>query len=114
MIYALKYLKGDISSFETGCYDFEAVAEYKDRIEDFDTTRYQKEYKSADELDKDYTFLGKFIFAALRQKSMVTNRIFTSGNLIAGFSVDFKSKGLQGIKEFFKLVKAAESEARDD
>lgn len=141
LIYALKYLRGDISSFETGHYDFEAVAEYKDEIEeifrkrqidsssdwkrfgerlsgheieDFDTTKYQKEYTGANDADKDDTFLGKFILAALRQKSMVTNRIFNSGNLVAGISVDFRSKGLQGIKEFFKLVTANDKEARDD
>ena len=145
LIYALKYLKGDISSFETGHYDYDAIAEYKDEIEgmflkrqidsssdwksfgeklsgheieDFDTNKYQKEYISADEADKDDTFLGKFILAALRQKSMVTNRIFNSGNLVAGISVDFRSKGLKGIKAFFKLVtdseKDTEKEARDD
>ena len=32
------------------------------------------------ELKKDRTFLGRFIIAALAQKSMVTNRIFQSGN----------------------------------
>ena len=145
LIYALKYLRGDISSFETGHYDYDAIAEYKDEIEgmflkrqidsssdwksfgeklsgheieDFDTNKYQKEYISADEADKDDTFLGKFILAALRQKSMVTNRIFNSGNLVAGISVDFRSKGLKGIKAFFKLVtdseKDTEKEARDD
>ena len=49
---------------------------------------------------------------------MVTNRIFNSGNLVAGISVDFRSKGLKGIKAFFKLVtdseKDTEKEARDD
>lgn len=141
LIYALKYLRGDISSFETGHYDFDAVADYKEEIEsiflkrqidsssdwksfgeklsgheieDFDTSKYQKEYTSADEADKDDTFLGKFILAALRQKSMVTNRIFNSGSLIAGISIDFRSNGLKGIKEFFKLITANEREARDD
>ena len=141
MIYALKYLRGDIKEFETDRYDYEAVAEYKDKIEemflkrqidsssdwkelgeslsgheieDFDSTKYHEEYRNAEDADKDDTFLGKFIFAALRQKSMVTNRIFNSGNLNAGFSVDFRDKGLQGIKEFFRLVKTGDKEARDD
>ena len=54
---------------------------------------------------QDDTFLGRFIIAALAQKSMVTNRIFTSGNPIAGASVDFGKSGFAGIKDFRKLLK---------
>ena len=36
---------------------------------------------------------------------MVTNRIFTSGNDLAGVSVDFNRRGFRGIKDFYKLVK---------
>ena len=59
----------------------------------------------AGEEDQDDTFLGKFILAALAQKSMVTNRIFSSGNLLAGLSVDFDKTGLTGIRDFHKLEK---------
>ena len=42
----------------------------------------------------------------MAQKSMVTNKIFKSGNLLAGFSVDFDKKGFRGIRDFVKLVEA--------
>ena len=131
MIYALKYLRGEVDVFETERYDFEAMEPYRERIEsiilrrqadasadwqafgeslsgqeieDFDVGKYQPEYMDADEKHKDDTFLGRFILAALAQKSMVTNRIFKSGNLTAGFSVDFRENGLAGIRDFARLV----------
>ena len=130
MVYALKCLKGG-KPFETERYDAEAIWPYKDDIihiltkrqtdacsdwkalaekisgcsvEDFDIEKYQKEYMDADESSRDETFLGQFFIAAMAQKSMVTNRIFTSGSLIAGFSVDFRKKGFAGIKDFQKLA----------
>jgi len=132
MIYAMKYLKGTISTFETGIYDEEAIRPYEERINeiltkrqsdasedwkrfgeelsgkeipDFDVMTYVEEYKNAE--DKDGTFLGRFILAALSQKSMVTNKIFTSGNSLAGFSIDYKKKGFGGIKDYLMLVKAS-------
>ena len=68
-------------------------------------TIYQDEYISADNNLKDTTFLGHFILAALSHKSLVTNKIFTSGNLLAGFSRDFSKQGFGGIKDFAKLLK---------
>ena len=130
MVYALKCLKAG-TRFETERYDAEAVWPYKDDIirilttrqtdacsdwkalaekisgcsvEDFDIEKYQKEYMDADESSRDETFLGQFFIAAMAQKSMVTNRIFTSGSLIAGFSIDFREKGFAGIKDFQKLA----------
>ena len=50
------------------------------------------------------TFLGRFILAAMAQKSMVTNKIFSSGNDLAGFSIDYSKKGFGGIKDYMKLV----------
>ena len=55
--------------------------------------------------ERDDSFLGRYIIAALAQKSMVTNRIFASGNMLAGISVDFSEKGFRGIRDFRKLVK---------
>ena len=131
MTYALRCLRtGD--AFETDVYDFDAVRPWEDdirsllekrqidasadwkalaekisgcEVEDFDMDKYQNEYLEADKESKDGTFLGRFIIAALAQKSMVTNRIFTSGNPIAGVSVDFGKSGFSGIKDFRKLVK---------
>ena len=40
----------------------------------------------------------------MAQKSMVTNRIFRSGSLLAGFSVDFGEKGFRGIRDYRKLL----------
>ena len=133
MIYALRYLRGDIPVFETEQYDMEtpapwgaeirrilekrqpdACADWKAlgeaisgrEIEDFDLGRYQAEYRRASKREKDDTFLGRFFLAAMAQKSMVTNKIFKSGNLLAGFSVDFDKKGFRGIRDFVKLVEA--------
>ena len=44
---------------------------------------------------------------------MVTNKIFKSGNLTAGFSVDFSEKGFQGIKDFMELLEYAVKEEKD-
>lgn len=131
MIYAMKCLRtGEV--FVTQRYDVEAIAPWEadiramltrrqldacadwkalgermsgETIEDFDLKKYQKEYVDAVPDQKDDTFLGKFILAALAQKSMVTNRIFKSGNILAGFSVDYDQLGLKGIRDYFKLVK---------
>ena len=40
----------------------------------------------------------------MAQKSMVTNKIFRSGNLLAGHSVDFAEKGFRGIRDYRKLL----------
>ncbi len=133
MVYALRYLHGDIQTFEKDTYDSEKVAPYEARIkailikrqgepgaskdwkalgeelsgctiDDFDIERYQDEYTGAEKEQKDSTFLGKFILAALSQKSMVTNRIFKSGNKLAGYSIEYKKKGFRGNRDFKGLV----------
>lgn len=138
MVYALRSLKYEGGNFETGIYNFEAVKPYRDIIDeiilkrqidacadwkafaeslsgqsipDFDIEQYQTEYMEADEKDKNDTFLGRFFIAALAQKSMVTNRIFSSGNKLAGVSVDYKKKGFRGIADFRMLEKAAREES---
>ena len=133
MVYALKYLNGREEEFVKDTYDSDSVdlhekeirailakrqpnccEEWKAfgeelsgcKIEDFDISRYQQEYKSAPTSEKDGTFLGKYIIASLKQKSMVTNKIFMSGNLLAGISVDYKEKGLKGIRDYFRIIEA--------
>ena len=140
MIYAMKYLRGINPEFEIGQYDTEAVAPWEDEIRailekrqtdacadwkalgeklsgreirPFDLDRYQGEYMSLPEQEKDDSFLGRFFLAAMAQKSMVTNKIFKSGNLLAGFSVDYAEKGFQGIRDFVKLIEAAVKEGRN-
>jgi len=131
MIFAMKYLRGVVTVFENDTYDEEAIRPYSERITkiltkrqpdasedwkafgeelsgqkipDFDVTQYVEEYKNAE--DKNVTFLGRFILAALSQKSMVTNKIFSSGNSLAGLSIDYRKKGFGGIKDYMTLVKA--------
>ena len=141
MVYAMKYLRGIVPTFETDRYDSDSVAPWEERIrsillkrqidasadwkafgealsgreiEEFDLNRYQVEYLQAPEEEKDNTFLGRFFLAALKQKSMVTNKIYRSGNLLAGFSVDFAEKGFRGIRDFVRLVEAKKEAARND
>jgi len=117
MVYALQYLKGTVPDFETEKYAFEVVDKYKDsingiltkrvliasddwkqfgetlsgkEIEPFDIDKYQAEYMEKTAEQKEDTLLGQFFSAAIDHKSMVTNRIFSSGNLLAGFSITKK------------------------
>ena len=112
MIYAMKYIRGDIESFETSTYDFDAINEYEDRIdgiirkrqlnasedwkafgkelsgqeiEDFDVNKYQQEYINASKDNKKDTFLGAFIDGAIAHKGMVCDKIYQSGNKLVGF-----------------------------
>ncbi len=131
MVYALKWLKAPAQEFQLDTYDWDAVAPVQDRIEailskrqlsacadwkafgemlsgetipDFRETDYEESYLGAPKESKDLTAPGKYIYAALAQKSMVTNRIFDSGSLLAGISVDYLRSGFRGQKDFKKLV----------
>ena len=130
MIYALKYLRGEVSAFETGVYDTQSAAPYETEIReiltkrqtdscadwkafgeklsgreipDFDVALFREEYESASSDQKDDTGLGRFILAALAQKSMVTNRIYRSGSLLAGYSTEYDGRNV-GIRDFLKLL----------
>ena len=140
MVFGLECLRADFE-FRTDIYDFEAVKPCEDEIKeilekrqtdasadwkalaekmsgceipDFDMERYQREYSQAAKDAKDDTFLGRFILAALEQKSMVTNRIYLSGNLLAGISIDFASKGFRGIRDFRILLEEDERRRKND
>ena len=139
MVCAMKFLRGVSDTFEKETYDTQSVAPYEEKIRailrkrqvdacadwktfgeklsgceipDFDLKQYQQEYLDAPEDGKDDTFLGKFILAALAQKSMVTNKIFRSGNLRAGISIDLSVNGFRGIRDFYRLVRKEEEEQR--
>lgn len=113
MVYAMNFIRGNITAFEKNTYDTDIMEKYGERIktilkrrqldacEDwknfgeeltgkempaFDIKMYQKEYSAASEKDKTATDAGRFFAAAKAHKSMVTDRIFDSGNLLAGFS----------------------------
>ena len=100
------------ANFQANCADWKALGERLSgcEIEDFELEKYQREYLEAGERGKDDSFLGKFFLAALAQKSMVTNKIFQSGNRLAGYSVDFRKKGFRGIKDFQRLVEQRRGE----
>ncbi len=113
MVYALKYLRGDIAVFEKDIYDDTVMDKHGNRIreiigkrrllasddwktfgedlsghavDDFDINRYQDDYTGADIDKKTETFIGQFIRAAMSHKGMVANEIFRSRNNLAGFS----------------------------
>lgn len=140
MVYALRFLKGYYKEFKLDQYDEAIVADHKDEImsiirkrqvdacndwkafgeklsgciiEDFDVAKYQEEYVKALNDEKNDTFLGRFFMAAMNQKSMVTNKIFKSGNLLAGFSVDFNHSGFAGIKDFGILIKTMKESTKE-
>ena len=131
MVYAMKYLRGEYETFETERYDTKTVSPYEEEIRailekrqldssaewkalgerlsgeeipDFDEKRYCGEYADAKGEDKVSTFLGNFFSAALAQKGMVTDQIFKSGNLLAGYSVEYRKSKLLGIRDFILFV----------
>ena len=133
MVYALKCLRGINGPFRKDMYDTAAVAAHESRIKtilqkrqldddacrdwrafgeelsgrsigDFELDAYDQEYLDAPEGAKNETFLGRFILAALAQKGMVVNRIYASGNPLAGRSVDYDVRGFAGMKDFLPLI----------
>ena len=130
MIYAMTYLRDEASTFETDVYAEETAAPYKEEIlgiiekrqldacadwkafgeklsgkeiPDFNVDLFRSEYESASPEQKDDTGLGRFIIAALAQKSMVTNRVYRTGSLLAGYSMEYDGKNV-GIKDYLKLL----------
>lgn len=130
MVYALKYLKGDIKKFELNTYD--PISKYKERvvsiickrqlsaekdwkkfaeelagkkINSFEVETYPLKYQQSTK--KETTPFSSFIIHALKQKSMVTNRIYKSKNKIAGYSIEYKRHGFKGLKDYKKLVENA-------
>ena len=126
MVYALQYLRGMHAQFQCGVYATETVAAVADEvdrilrkrqlsaaddwkalgerlsgqsIEPYSIETHQGEYLRASG-DRDNTFLGKFILAALAQKSMVTHRIDQSGNPLAGKTIEYRKKGFAGMRVF--------------
>ena len=82
-------------------------------IPDFDESGYREEYLSADAGGKDGTVLGRYILAALAQKSMVTNKIARSKNPLAGISVEYDGKKLPGIRDYLKPIRISERGKND-
>lgn len=134
MVYAMQFLHGDIDVFEVDKYAYDTVAPWEEYIKkiiktrqmdassdwkklgelisgrsipDFDIETYQSAYVNAD--DKDNTFLGRFFIAALAHKSLIVSRLFNSGNLLAGVSMDYRLHGQKGIRDYWKLLNIDQS-----
>ena len=132
MVQALRFLKGDAADFGPAEYAWAEIAPYREKIEKILCTRqadaeadwkqlgekvsgrripaydaeiWQREYLAAGEAEKENTFLGRFILAALAQKSMVTQKIYESGNLLAGISINYHEKGFGGIRDYAQLIR---------
>ena len=71
-------------------------------VADFDTKKYVNNYLSAK--DRNETEFNSFILHALKQKSMVTNRIYKSKNKLAGYSIEYNGNSLKGLKDYWKLI----------
>lgn len=133
MVYALMCLRGEGEAFELDRYATDVAAPHEERIrqiigrrqpdegacadwkafgeslsgqiiDDFDLATYERAYVDAKGDERNKTFLGKFILAALAQKGMVVNRIHSSGNRLAGRSVDYDEERFAGIRDFLLLV----------
>ena len=98
------------------CAEWKAFGEKLSGCEigEFETENREAEYLAAGEKGRDETFLGRFIIAALRQKSMVTASIYRSGSRLAGISVDFWEKGFRGIRDFRILTEQKREEGEHD
>ena len=128
---SLLEMRGIYKTFDKGCYDRASVHMWEKEIHeilkkrrkdasedwkklgekisgrqivDFDIQKYQGEYLRSEKKDRGSTYLGKFFLAAMAQKSMVTDKIFKSGNLLAGFSIDYHQSGFRGIRDYLMLV----------
>ena len=139
MVYALRCIRGAEGEFCLCQYDTGAVDPWASEIKsiltkrrqdasedwkalglrlsgfelpEFNISEYEQEYLSAQGDGKDDTVLGRFFMAALRQKSMVTNKIFMSGNPLAGISVDYALGGFKGVGDYRRLLKYRRKEGR--
>lgn len=111
MVFAMRYIRGQEDSFEVDRYADAVVKSYEERIntiltrrqldssedwksfgeelsgqpvKEFDVNEYQDAYINADASEKEETYLGRFIKAALAHKGLVSNRIYASGNKLVG------------------------------
>lgn len=136
MVYAMRYLRGEYATFELGRYDEDVVAPYRDEImriltvrrlkasedwcalaerlcgepiPEFDIRRCADEYTAASPDEREGTFLGEYVLAALAQKSLVTHAIYGSGNRLAGRSIEYDGNRFQGIIDYIGLTRRGRS-----
>lgn len=136
MICAMKFLRGETEVFEKDRFETDAAAHYEEEIKailnkrqldscadwkafgeklsggkipDFDIERYLPEYRNAQKQDRPDTFLGRFIDAALAQKNMVTQAVYSSGSLMSGNLEEGKTRPFQW---FFDLIKISKEQKK--
>ncbi len=141
MTYALGYLHGSYPDFERDTYEEEKLLPYQEEIKAilekrqidsseewkafgeklsgceipaFDLEKWQEEYIQAEEGKKNETFLGRFILAALLQKSMVTEKIYRSGNRLAGKSIGLNLSGFERAVDFLNSIMDSVKEELDE
>lgn len=117
MVYAMRYIRGEIPSFEKDVYDWEKIKPYKERItqiiekrqllasddwkafgeelsgekiEDFRIDKYFDEYTKSVKEEKEETFIGKFTRGAIAHKGMVIGEIYKTGNKLGGVVKEVK------------------------
>lgn len=137
MVYALKFLKGKNKEFKLNEYD--PLEKYKEKVvsiinkrqltsekewkefaselagkpvNDFDIRKYPEEYLTS--TNKEKTPFSSFMLHTLKQKSMVTNRIYKSKNKLAGYSVEYSGDSLKGLKDYWKLIEHEIKEKQDE
>lgn len=128
MVYTLKFYRGINAEFKLNEYDplekyidkvvaiinkrqLSAAEDWKafaselagKEVNDFDVKKYIDTYLNSS--NKDKTEFNSFILHALKQKSMVTNRIYKSKNKLAGYSIEYNGNSLKGLKDYWKLIK---------
>lgn len=126
MVYALKFYRGVNAEFKLNEYD--PLDKYLDRVKtiinkrqlsaaedwkafaselagksvnDFDTKKYLNAYIG--NKNKEETEFSAFMFHALKQKSMVINRIYKTKNKLAGYSIEYNGVSFKGLKDYWKF-----------
>lgn len=127
MVYALKFYRGINKEFNLNEYDsldkysekvsaiinkrqLSAAQDWKmfaeelagKEVKEFDAKNYVNSYLATE--NKNETQFNSFILHALKQKSMVTNRIYKSKNKLAGYSIEYNGNSLKGLKDYWKLL----------
>lgn len=127
MVEALRFLKDEKDSFSLNSYD--PLDKYKEKlktilhtrkesleeewkqfayelskvkIDEFNVDLYANEYIKTK--NKEETLFNNFIYHALKQKSMVVNRIYKSNNHLAGYSIEYNGGSFVGLKDYWKLI----------
>lgn len=130
MVHVLRYLHGEIGAFERETYEDEILAPYAADVEAllntrtldegplwqrltdeivgrqtpaFDRAPLDREYLACSAKAREQTMLGRFFRHAMAQKSLVTNRVWKSGNRLCGRSIEM-GEGLFGVLADYRAL----------